>query len=219
MALRGRTVGEIPKDAVELTPVEATNYVWELISNWESFSDTWALRYGPVVLGGMSALSGVIINDHYRKKLKLGNFGFFSSVIPISLMPGLMTALFHRHLVSTEMLLMKQEACPICYELKSAAIQWGFGVAYPMVLGPTSALMFASRYSTYRVPNLIEGPKVMFEFLAKLTKPFYSTLVYMGAFQLVMSSVLTYFEMRNHITVRLKILEIEEKVMAERGLE
>lgn len=39
------------------------------------------------------------------------------------------------------MLLMKDEACPICYEVRSLAIQCGLGIAYPMVLGPLSALM------------------------------------------------------------------------------
>ncbi|KAI8422176.1 hypothetical protein MSG28_006084 [Choristoneura fumiferana] len=209
---------EVPKDAVVLDEIEATNYVWEVVSNWDSLSDTWALRYAPMVLGGVSAISGIIINDHYRKKLKLGNFGFFSSVIPISIMPGLMTALFHRHTISTNMLLMKNEGCPVCYEIRSAVIQWGFGVAYPMVLGPTSALMFASRYSTYRVPNLAEGPKVVFGFLSKLTKPLHTTLVYMGAFQLVLSSVLTYFEMKNHISMSRKIEAIESKVLEEHEL-
>lgn len=31
---------EMPKDAVVLDEVEATNYIWELVYDWESLSDT-----------------------------------------------------------------------------------------------------------------------------------------------------------------------------------
>ncbi|KAM3958481.1 uncharacterized protein ACR2FA_007503 [Aphomia sociella] len=208
---------EVPKDAVVLDELEATAYVWNLISNWDSLSDTWALRHGPVVLGGINALTGIIVNTHYRNKLKLGTYGFYSSVIPITLMPGLMTILFHRHLVTSNMLLMKNEMCPVCYEIKSAVIQLGFGVAYPMILGPTSALMFAHRYNTFRIPNLIREPKKVFQFIGKITKSFHSTLLFLTAFQFVASSAITYFEFRNYFTFRRKLLEIEQKIVEESG--
>lgn len=44
-------------------------------------------------------------------------------------------------LITTDMLLMKNNACPVCYEIKSSIIQIGMGIGYPMVLGPTSALL------------------------------------------------------------------------------
>nr|XP_053612524.1 uncharacterized protein LOC128676441 isoform X2 [Plodia interpunctella] len=88
---------EIPEDAVVLDEVDAVSYAWEVVSNWESISDTWALKYGPPILGGINAIAGIIINNHYRTKLKLGTYGFYSSVIPITLMPGILTTLFHRH--------------------------------------------------------------------------------------------------------------------------
>lgn len=30
----------VPKDAVELDELQATEYVWNLVSDWESLSDT-----------------------------------------------------------------------------------------------------------------------------------------------------------------------------------
>ncbi|XP_059051427.1 uncharacterized protein LOC131846196 [Achroia grisella] len=203
---------DVPKDAVVLNEEEAISYVWDLISNWDSISDVWALRYGPTFLGGLNAFSGILINSHYRNKLKLGTYGFYSSVIPITLMPGLMTILFHRHIILSDMLLMKKDTCPVCYEVKSAAIQLGFGVAYPMILGPTSALMFAHRYNTYRVPNLTDGVTGLFQFLKKITKRFHSTLAFLTVMQLVSSSVVTYFEIRNNVTFRRKLLEIEKEL-------
>lgn len=31
---------EVPKDAVELDEFEATKYVWDIVTEWESSSDT-----------------------------------------------------------------------------------------------------------------------------------------------------------------------------------
>lgn len=58
------------------------------------------MRFGPTALGAINGLSGIIINNHYRKKLKLAHYGFLASVIPISIMPAVLTPLFHRHVSS-----------------------------------------------------------------------------------------------------------------------
>ncbi|XP_045768611.1 uncharacterized protein LOC123869660 [Maniola jurtina] len=203
---------KIPKDAVILDEMEAAGYIWNMIADWEPLSDIWALRYGAVALGAVSSLSGLLINKHYRWRFKLGNYGYLSSTIPIVVMPGLLTLLFHKQLVTTNMLLMKNNACPICHEIKSGVLQLGFGIGYPMLLAPTSALMFANRYATYRVPHLTEGVKVMFKFLRVHTKSLTGTLAYIAALQLAASAVVTYFEMRNNITLRNKLAEIERKL-------
>ncbi|KAG7306307.1 hypothetical protein JYU34_008912 [Plutella xylostella] len=207
----------VPKDAVVVDEFEAASYAWDLISEWEPASDTWALRYSIGVLGGLSSVSGMIINNHFRKKLKLGTYGHMSSLIPVSLLPGIFTALFHRHSVSTHMLLMKAETCPLCYELRSGAIQLALGIAYPIVLAPTSALMYANRYNTYRLPNLTSKPLELLKFVYKLSKPLSATLVFCSTAHVVASAVLTHYEMKNHLTVRRKMLDIEAKFDAERN--
>ncbi|XP_004924720.1 uncharacterized protein LOC114248754 [Bombyx mandarina] len=209
----------IPKDAVTLDELEATNYAWDIVNNWNNKLDIWALRYGPVILGACSAIGGVIINRQYRMKLKIGHYGYLSSVIPISVMPGMLTVIYHRQIISTDLLLLKNEGCPICYEMRASALQIGLGVIYPMILGPTSAMMFANRYSTYRVPDLFEGPRVIFKFLSKITKPFMGTIATIAVLQFVTSNVITYFEMKNNFTIRKKISAIEKKIMAEQGLD
>ncbi|CAH2236706.1 uncharacterized protein LOC120627751 [Pararge aegeria] len=210
MALRKSS--EIPKDAVVLNEIEATGYIWEIVNQWESPSDIWALRYGAVALGAVSSLTGLLINKHYRWRLKLGTYGYLASAVPIVVMPGILTLLFHKQAITTNMLLMKHETCPICHEVKSAALQLAFGIAYPMVLAPTSALMFANRYSTYRVPHLGAGPKEMFKFLRGHTKSFTGTLAYIAILQLAASAVVTYFEMRHNIKLRNKLAEMERKL-------
>ncbi|KPI96877.1 PREDICTED: uncharacterized protein LOC106124278 [Papilio xuthus] len=209
---------DIPEDAVVLSEIEATTYIWDIVSNWNTFSDTWALRYSPAILGGINSICGLLINNHFRHKLKLGTYGYFASVIPVTVLPGILTALFHRHIVSTDMLLMKLDTCPICYEVRSGLVQVVLGTAYPLVLGPTCTLMLANRYGTYRVPDLREGPKTMFNFLRIKTRPFNPTLTYMVAIQMVASSILTYFEMKNTFTLKTKLMEIEKKVMEEKGM-
>ncbi|XP_075974176.1 transmembrane protein 126 [Anticarsia gemmatalis] len=208
---------EVPKDAVILDELEATQYIWNVVSDWENQSDVWALQYAPFVLGGINAVCGIMINRYYRQKLKLGTYGYIASVVPITAMPALLTSLFHRHLVTTDMLLMKKESCPICYELRSGAIQVGMGFAYPMVLGPLAALMYANRYNTARIPELTENPRIMFNFLRKITRPYTGTLTFMVLGQVAASSILTYFEMKNNFKLRGKIMEIEAKLIANEG--
>lgn len=74
---------------------------------------------------------------------------------------------------------------------------------------------FASRYCTYRVPGLMEGPKVVFQFIRKITRPLTGTLTALAALQFIASSAVTYFEMKNNFAMRKKMMEIEEKLLAE----
>ncbi|CAH2107976.1 unnamed protein product [Euphydryas editha] len=207
---------QIPKDAVVLDENEATGYIWDVVSKWDSWTETWALRYGPIILGAINSISGIMINSHYRWRFKLGSYGHFSSGVPIVVMPGMLTIVFHKHIIGTDMLLMKSDVCPICYELRSTALQMSLGLLYPMILAPTSALMLANRYSTFRVPHLFEGPKVMFGFLKKHTKPFTGTLGYIALIQLAASAFITYSEMKNTLSIRHKMLEMEKEFEREK---
>lgn len=44
----------------------------------------------------MSGLTSAYINNHYRTKLRLHNYGRFSSYLPVVVLPTLVTALFHQ---------------------------------------------------------------------------------------------------------------------------
>ncbi|XP_041988370.1 uncharacterized protein LOC121739847 [Aricia agestis] len=214
MALK-RSPGELPKDAVVITEEEAKNYVWEVIRNWESPSDIWALRHGATILGAINSVAGVLINRHYRWRFRLGSYGYMSSTIPIVVMPGILTTLLHRHLISSK-IVVNDQTCPVCFEVRSMAIQAGFGTFYPLVLGATSALMLANRYSTFRVPMLHEGPKTMFKFLKHHTVRLYPTLTCMLVAQLVASAAITYFQFENTLTLRKKLYELELQLENER---
>lgn len=80
-------------------------------------------------------------------------------------------------------------------------------------------MQFANRYSTFRVPQLNEGPKKMLKFLQKITKPFNGPLTVIMVAQFVASSAVTYFEMKNNFILRKKMLAIEQKLLKEPELE
>lgn len=71
----------------------------------------------------------------------------------------------------------------------------------------------ANKYNTCRVPDLREGLKVMFQFVWKLTKPLTGTLTTISIIQVAASSIITYFEMKNNINFRNKLIETENTVL------
>lgn len=83
--------------------------------------------------------------------------------------------IFKFQFISTDLLLMKSQACPLCYEFRSAAIQCGLGTAYPMVLAPLSALMvrFSMTYYFYKltkVRHYLKKNPCLFKLLYTLAK-------------------------------------------------
>lgn len=68
------------------------------------------------------------------------------------------------------------------------------------------------------MPQLNEGPRKMFKFLRKITRPFNGTLAVIAFTQFFSSSLVTYFEMRNNFSLRNKMLAIEQKFLREQEL-
>lgn len=58
----------------------------------------------------------------------------------------------------------------------------------------------------------MDGPKVMFKFLWKHTKPYSGTLGFITLAHVTASAFITYFEMRNNLVLRRKIMEIEDTI-------
>lgn len=215
MAVNVLPSNKLPSDAVVLNELDAAVHAWDLVNEWNKFSEVWALRYGPNALGVLSATCGLIINKHYRHKLKVGRYGYVSSFLPIVIIPGSLTLIFHKFVVSNKILLQRAESCAICHEVRSAAVQIGVGIIYPMLLAPVTSLMLANRYSTYRLPSISAEPKELFQVTKKLTKPLTGTLGYMLAFNLIFSSIITYYELQNVASIRREIREIEKRLEAE----
>lgn len=98
------------------------------------------MRFGPGILGALGAVTGVFVNNHYRTRLRLGKFGYVSSYIPIVVLPAIMASVFHRTFIQTRVLLPKEE-CPLCLQLRAAAMQAFFGTVYPSILAPLASYM------------------------------------------------------------------------------
>lgn len=92
------------------------------------------------MLGALGAATGMFVNAHYRNRLRLGKFGYIGSYIPIALLPAIMTTLFNRTVIQPRILLQKDQ-CPLCLQLKAAAMQGFFGTVYPTMLAPFAAYM------------------------------------------------------------------------------
>lgn len=56
----------------------------------------------------------------------------------------------------------------------------------------------------------------MFKFLRKLTKPLSGTITTLSLIQVAASSIITYYELKNNIAFRNKLVNLERKLLAER---
>lgn len=95
-------------------------------------------------MGAFGAVSGIIINNHYRNKLKLGNYGRLSSYLPIVVLPAIGSSIVHTTFIQPEFMLNKQP-CAICTQIKGGLVQASLAVAYPMVLAPLASFMVRAR--------------------------------------------------------------------------
>ena len=162
--------GSIPEHAVQLSREEVLIYHGKVVDGWRPKSETWGtvaivsawkliqlncrwfLKNGSIVLGIASSASSIFLNIHYRRKLRLGKFGQFSSYLPVVMMPSFISTAFHSMFVQDEILLGGH--CIVCTQTKAAAFQVGLGILYPMVLAPLSSLVVSFLFPTKLRHNL-----------------------------------------------------------------
>lgn len=97
MAVFDRVVryGEKPPGAIEVRRDQVANFYRILVDTWDNKREIWALTYGTKILGVAGALSGMYGNIYFRRKLRLKEFGFFSTYLPNMALPFLITSAFH----------------------------------------------------------------------------------------------------------------------------
>lgn len=159
------------------------------------------------MLGGLSAVTGAYINNYYRQKLKLANFGRLSTYLPIVVIPSIVSMIAHKGTVTKDIIL-ENNACSTCLEIRSLFIQSSFGVIYPAIMAPLAAFMFATRYFTYRLPEITKNPKETFQLWRKLTKPLVPTITALICFHGITAILVTHKELEHLHTMRLKLNEI-----------
>ncbi|KAJ8967842.1 hypothetical protein NQ317_005513 [Molorchus minor] len=211
MALQKKT-GERPEDAVILTEHEAVKYHSRILHTWDNVWDTFAYKYGCFLLGGATVMSSMYINNYFRMKFKVLHYGRMSSYIPICLIPGTLVFILHQQLVLKELILLNQETCPICIELRASVVQGTLGCLLPLTLAPASAISLAHSYGTYNVPYILKQPLEVWKVIQKQIKPARNTLLVIFGIHAVLASVVTYFEAGSVYKVNHKLMELEQQL-------
>ncbi|OQV24107.1 hypothetical protein BV898_02059 [Hypsibius exemplaris] len=124
-----------------------------IVEKWQPEHDMYPLLYGPFALGMLSSLTALPILTHYRSFLKLRTKGAIISTVALLMLPAGCVAGMQISLV-VEPLLSKPIMCPVCYEVRSAALQLAAGVAWPMVSCSSLSLFLAISHKTEAVPSL-----------------------------------------------------------------
>ncbi|XP_018578643.1 uncharacterized protein LOC108916823 [Anoplophora glabripennis] len=212
MALEKKKVGEIPQDAVVLSKEQALKYHYAILNNWKSESDIFAYKYGSVFLGVSTMLVGGYINNHFRRKLKLFSYGRISSYLPICAAPATMCFFLHHEVVLKDLVLLQQNHCPICMEMKASAFQSLFGLALPLALAPITSLGLAQRYGTSSIPSILQEPLEVFKLVRKFVNPIKNVLFGIFVGQALLGSAVTYFEAKSIYKVHSQLMELENNL-------
>ncbi|XP_050072367.1 uncharacterized protein LOC126560448 [Anopheles maculipalpis] len=211
MALLHKKVSEIPEDAVRLSEEDAVQYFLNLVKSWDNKAEVWPIVYTPGLLGAGTVFGGFYINNYYRRALKLGNYGRFSSYLPAVALPAIMATVFHSTFVLPDVVLRKVP-CPVCLQTRAALFQGAFAVAYPMLLVPLSSFMFATRHFTYRLPSITEKPKEVLKLYRKLSGPIMMPITMMLAFNVALTIFLTGKEVETVYKINFRLLELERQM-------
>lgn len=90
-----------PDDAIFLRNEQVAEFYQLVVNSWQPQSEIWALTYGPGILGAAGALSGMYGNMYFRQKLRLKNYGFFSTYLPNTVLPFMIVSTFHQMVFHT----------------------------------------------------------------------------------------------------------------------
>lgn len=159
------------------------------------------------MLGGLTAATGAYINNYYRHKLKLGNWGKLSTYLPIVVIPTIVSMIAHKGGVTKDVIL-KPNTCSTCLEIRASFIQSGFGVVYPTIMAPLAAFMFATRHFTYRLPEITEKPMEVLQLWRKLTKPIVPTITALICFHGICAILITHKELAHFHKLQLKLNDV-----------
>lgn len=207
--------GKRPEGAKQISKGNLLEFYNRVIYGWDTPSDIWALSQGASILGAASAISGIYINTVFRRKLRLGNYGHFSTYLPIAVIPTVTTALYQKTVselgadcewirfrvgslsiflfqATINEIILNPLKCPLCVQTTATVLQLGAGVVQPFILASASTLMFATRHFTYRFPSIISHPKKFLKFYTHLTRPMAYPMMVNFALQAIAVQFVTY---------------------------
>ncbi|XP_045477183.1 uncharacterized protein LOC123682559 [Harmonia axyridis] len=208
MALQKSKYSDLPEDAIQLSEIEAIKYQSKILKNWKNKSDVFAFKYASLALSTAGATTGMYFINYYRNKLKLYNYGRFSSVLPIIVIPGLIPYFLHLEWILPDLTLGVTK-CPVCIETRASCLQAGTGFVLPAILAPLSSFAFSHTYGSYDIPYLHKEPLKVFKLYVKMTKPIANVMLGILMGHILLASAVTYLEAKSINTVKRKLSELE----------
>ncbi|KAK3907650.1 Transmembrane protein 126A [Frankliniella fusca] len=150
---------DIPKDAVVLNRDEAFSYLTNLVFSHKPQSEILLLKYGGFASGLLAAIMGVGTLKFFRRAFGLRKEVEISSCFATAFVPG--TSVFvYQFLFIYPPILLEEATCPVCLQLKAAALQFFGGVCVPFILGLVTASMTATRLGS-NMPKPSEPLKLL----------------------------------------------------------
>ncbi|ENN72120.1 uncharacterized protein LOC109543438 [Dendroctonus ponderosae] len=204
-ALMKASVRDIPENAVILSETEALKFQMDIVKTWKKPSEVFAIRYGSYALGLSTLLSSVFLNNHFRRKFMLGHYGAFSTYIPVCILPAAVSLVLHTEMILRKTLLMNASDCPVCLQVKSAALQSSLGLIYPLMAAPIGGAALAVRYATYNIPLIQEKPKEVLETFNKMMRKIKTKTIYIFLWQALLGATVAYFETNEIIGIHEKL--------------
>lgn len=95
MFIKKEVEGPKPAGAKLVTRDQVAGFYGVLVDTWEPQSEIWGLTIGPKILGVAAGFSGLYGNMYFRRKLRLKNYGFFSTYLPNMVLPFLIVQSLH----------------------------------------------------------------------------------------------------------------------------
>jgi len=176
------------------TSLSSSEDVYDILKNWPNAMEKWGVLGSAPVLGLASVATGFFINRHFRETLYLVNAGRISSYLVMFMFPGITAGLTH-HMRITDKILSNQEKCPVCTQVRAGIAQLVTGIVYPAILAPLVSYPIGSRQKSYNLPKLsMSKPMEIFVFTREMFRPIKPTLMYIAAFQVLLSMGFTYYE-------------------------
>lgn len=90
-----RGPGQRPPGSIEVRHDQVREFYSIVVDTWDKKSEIWSLVYGGKILGVAGAISGMYGNMYFRRKLRLKNYGFFSTYLPNMALPFIAASTFH----------------------------------------------------------------------------------------------------------------------------
>ncbi|XP_031841308.1 uncharacterized protein LOC116430830 isoform X2 [Nomia melanderi] len=159
---------DVPADYEYISPSTAKEEQWNLISKWEPRSEVQAILHGDKCIAGICAVSNIIVNTMFRRKLKLHRNGFVVSNVFAVIGGGVFGSHFFKKLVTDELLTYKPN-CFTCMELKAMLYTNLVAVGFPAITFSSLCLGIAG-YLGLRVPYWTEG-RELYRFWWSVIRP------------------------------------------------